>query len=56
MPEVVGYPISNNLSDWILADAFDDAARQILTEAYHDQQPQKPGPEVLFKDWEKCVL
>ena len=28
----------------------------VLTEAYHDQQPQKPGPEVLFKDWEKRVL
>ena len=52
----VGYPISNNPSDWILADTFDDALGQLLTEAYHNQQPQKLGPEVLFKDWEKRVL
>jgi len=52
----VGYPILNNPSNWILADTFDDAPGRVLTEAYHDQQPQKPGPEVLFKDWEKHVL
>ena len=49
----VGYPISNNSSDWILATAFDDDAGKPLAEAYHDQQPQKPGPEKIAKDWER---
>ena len=47
-----GYPISNNPSDWILADAFDDDAGRLLTNAYHDQHPAKPGPEKLARDWE----
>jgi len=49
----VSYPISNNSSDWILADAFDDAAGKPITEAYHAQFPDKPGLEKLAKDWEK---
>ena len=48
----VGYPISNNSSDWILADAFDDEPGRLLTNAYHDQHPAKPGPEKLACDWE----
>jgi hypothetical protein len=48
----VGYPISNNPADWILADAFDDDAGKALALAYHDQNPDKPGPEKLAKDWE----
>ena len=47
----VGYSISNNASDWILATAFDDDAGKRLTEAYHDQQPLKPGPEKIALDW-----
>jgi hypothetical protein len=49
----VGYPISNNPSDWILADAFDDEAGKLLTDAYHAQHPDKPGPEKLAKSWEQ---
>jgi len=49
----VGYPISNNASDWILADAFDDDTGKSLADAYHAQHPDKPGPEKLAKDWEK---
>jgi hypothetical protein len=49
----VGYPISNNASDWILADAFDDDAGRPISDAYHDQHPAKPGPERLAKDWER---
>jgi hypothetical protein len=49
----IGYPISNNPSDWILATAFDDEAGRQLAEAYHDQYPQKPGPEKLANVWEK---
>ena len=49
----VGYPISNNPSDWILATAFDDDAGQVLATAYHDQHPLKPGPEKLAQDWER---
>ena len=49
----VGYPISNNASDWILADAFDDPAGRLLADAYHDQHPAKPGPEKLARDWER---
>ena len=48
----IGYPISNNPSDWILADAFDDDAGKLLAKAYHSQHPDKPGPEKLAKDWE----
>src|SRR5258706_16437486 len=48
----VGYPISNNPSDWILATAFDDNTGKMPAKAYHDQRPQKPGPEKLAKDWE----
>jgi hypothetical protein len=48
----VGYPISNNSSDWILADAFDDDAGKLLAAAYHAQFSDKPGPEKLAKDWE----
>ena len=48
----VGYPISNNSNDWILADAFDDDAGRLLTDAYHAQYPIKPGLEKLAKDWE----
>ena len=47
----VDYPISNNPSDWILADAFDDPARQALTTAYHTQHSNKPGLEALAKGW-----
>jgi hypothetical protein len=49
----VGYPISNNSSDWILANAFDDEPGKLLTEAYHMQHTLKPGPERLAKDWER---
>ena len=48
-----GYPISNNPTDWILADAFDDEPGKLLTDAYHTQYPQKPGLERLAKDWAK---
>ena len=48
-----GYPISNNASDWILANAFEDEAGRLLTDAYHSQYPLKAGPEYLAKDWEK---
>lgn len=48
----VGYSISDNSSNWILATAFDDKAGWILTDAYHAQHPAKPGPEKLAKDWE----
>ena len=48
-----GYPITNNVSDWILADAFDDEPGRLLTDAYHAQHSLKPGPERLAKDWEK---
>ena len=47
----IGYPISNNPSDWILADAFDDEAGKLLADTYHTQHPDKPGPEKLAKDW-----
>lgn len=47
----VGYPISNLPSDWILVDAFDDDPGKILTDAYHAQHPDRPGPERLAKDW-----
>ena len=49
----VGYPISNNPSDWILATAFNNDAGQVLATAYHDQHPLKPGPEKLAQDWER---
>ena len=52
----VGYPISNNSSDWLLADAFDDDAGKPLADAYHTQHPDKPGPEKLAKDWEHRTL
>jgi len=48
-----GYPITNNATDWILADAFDDEPGKLLTDAYHSQSPFKPGPERLAKEWEK---
>ena len=48
----VGYPISNNPSDWLLATAFDDDASKPIAEAYHEQHPAKPSPERLAKDWE----
>jgi transposase InsO family protein len=48
-----GYPISNNPSNWILADAFDDEPGRLLTDTYHTQYPLQPGPEFLAKDWEK---
>jgi hypothetical protein len=32
----VGYPISNNPSNWILATVFDNAPGRQLTEAYHE--------------------
>jgi hypothetical protein len=51
----VGYPISNNPSDWILMDAFDDEAGKIIADTYHAQYPDKPGPEKLAKDWERRV-
>ena len=51
-----GYPISNNATDWILANAFDDKAGWLLTDAYHNQYPLKPGPEYLAKDWEKRIF
>jgi len=49
----VSYPISNNSSYWILADAFNDTAGKPIAEAYHAQFPDKLGPEKLAKDWEK---
>ena len=49
----VGYPVSDSSSDWILADAFDDDAGKLLTEAYHSQFPLKPGPEKLAEPWER---
>ena len=49
----VGYPISNNPSDWVLANAFDDEAGKRLSDAYHEQHLAKPGPELLAKDWER---
>jgi len=49
----VGYPISNNPSDWILADTFNDNSGKPIADAYHDQYPAKPGPERLAKDWER---
>jgi hypothetical protein len=48
----MGYPISNNPPDWILADAFDNEPGRLLTNAYHMQYPLQPGPEFLAKDWE----
>ena len=47
----VGYPISNSPSDWILADAFDDPARQVLTTTYYEKHAKKPSPEKLAKGW-----
>jgi len=49
----VGYPISNNLSDWVLANTFDDKARKRLSDTYHEQHLAKPGPKLLAKDWER---
>jgi hypothetical protein len=49
----MGYPISNNPSDWILADAFNNEPGRLLTKAYHMQYPLQPGLEFLAKDWEK---
>jgi len=49
----IGYPITNNPSDWILADAFDDDAGKPIADAFHEQYPAKPGPEKLAKDWER---
>jgi len=46
-----GYPISNNPSDWILADAFDDPAGQVFTTAYPAQYVNKPSPEKLARGW-----
>src|SRR5258706_12374973 len=51
----ISYPISNNPSDWILADAFDDNASKSLADVYHTQHPDKPSPEKLTKDWEKQI-
>jgi hypothetical protein len=51
----VGYPISNNPSDWILANAFDHKARQVLADVYHAQHLNKPGPEKLAWDWESRI-
>jgi hypothetical protein len=51
-----GYPITNNATDWILADAFDDDSGRLLTDAYHAQQPFRPGPERLARDWERRNL
>jgi len=50
---VVGYPILNNSSDFILANAFDDTARKLIADAYHEQHPAKLEPEHLTKDWEQ---
>jgi len=49
----IGYPITNNPSDWILADAFDNNAGKPIADAFHEQYPAKPGPEKLAKDWER---
>jgi len=49
----VGYPISENPSDWVLTDAFDDEAEKHLSDAYHEQNLAKPDPELLAKDWER---
>ena len=48
----VGYSVLNNSSDWILANAFDNAARKLIADAYHKQHPTKPEPKHLMKDWE----
>ena len=40
-----GYPISNNSTDWILADTFDSEPGKLLTNTFHSQHPLKPGPE-----------
>ncbi len=51
---LLGYPISSNLSDWILTTtAFDNEAGHQLTEAYHNQHPQNPGSKMSVKDWER---
>jgi hypothetical protein len=50
----VGYPISNNPSDWLLVDAFDDKAGKPIADTYHKQHPTNPSPERLMKDWECC--
>jgi hypothetical protein len=47
----VGYPITNNASDWMLANAFDDDAGKSIADAY--QYPDKPGPEKFANVWEK---
>lgn len=51
----VRYPISNNPSDWLLADAFKDDAGKPLADVYHAQYPVKPSPEKLTKDWEHRI-
>jgi len=49
----IGYPITNNPSNWILANVFDDDAGKPIADAFHEQYPAKPGPEKLAKDWER---
>jgi len=49
----IGYPITNNPSNWILANMFDDNAGKPIADAFHEQYPTKPGPEKLAKDWER---
>jgi len=49
----IGYPITNNPSDWILADVFDNDAGKPIADAFHEQYPTKPSPEKLAKDWER---
>jgi len=47
----VDCPISNDPSNWILADAFDDPAGQLTTTAYRAQHANQPSLEKLAKGW-----
>ena len=48
-----GYPISNNPSDWILANALDDEAGKLIAGAYHEQHSTMRGSEHLAKEREQ---
>ena len=49
----ISYPITNNPSNWILVNTFDDDSGKPIADAFHEQHPTKPHPECLAKDWER---
>ena len=52
----VGYLISNSLSDWLLADAFDDEAGRPIMDTYREKHAARPVPEALAKDRDRRLL